>query len=120
MRISDWSSDVCSSDLVVPGELRGDLLLVEAAGAGQGPDQHPAQVLVDGESVEGEGTVQQRLEVVQRRRVVRGRGITPGERQLVVAGRLGGGPERAQSLPPLVRQVGRSEQRGVGNECGSK
>src|SRR3546814_14180813 len=81
MRISDWSSDVCSSDLVVPGELRGDLLLVEAAGSGQGPDQHPAQVLVDGESVEGEGTVQQRLEVVQRRRVVRDRkSVVQGKR----------------------------------------
>src|SRR3546814_2722936 len=33
MRISDWSSDVCSSDLIADGQARTDDLLVQAAAA---------------------------------------------------------------------------------------
>src|SRR3546814_7508797 len=32
MRISDWSSDVCSSDLGLPGASQGEVLLKDSAG----------------------------------------------------------------------------------------
>src|SRR3546814_4938804 len=41
MRISDWSSDVCSSDLLGRGDDRGDLLLLPAATqASQAHEKH--------------------------------------------------------------------------------
>src|SRR3546814_1794285 len=49
MRISDWSSDVCSSDLVIVGEENqapdavGDRDLMESFAAKRGPDRNPEQ-----------------------------------------------------------------------------
>src|SRR3546814_13512013 len=38
MRISDWSSDVCSSDLLAPGMNHGPLLAGDVLQAGPGPE----------------------------------------------------------------------------------
>src|SRR3546814_6887166 len=94
MRISDWSSDVCSSDLPLPG---GGLLSARGR-SGRGPAaERPSQPLPD----QGRGWLLQR----------QGRQRDTGERRLVLPRpaarrRPGEGPRRL-----LSRQGDRGESR---------
>src|SRR3546814_18663567 len=96
MRISDWSSDVCSSDLDQ----------VHRVAKGLGNRYHPAVV----GAVEVGETVQ----------------AAAGEEALAGAGRIvslhGGGEQLRQILAGIFKQGAgepRSEERRVGQECGS-
>src|SRR3546814_11790892 len=94
MRISDWSSDVCSSDLLAPGMNHGPLLAGDVLQAGPGPEVpelHP----VAGGSVEIDQRVARHLS-------------GPEDEQV--------GP-RAADQPIRPQAAVRSEERRVGKEC---
>src|SRR3546814_15497559 len=103
MRISDWSSDVCSSDLVgrLDEELHGRLDLVELRiGADRGELRDPAAARVGAEG----------FEVVEEE--AGGHGLVEAS---VVYCRSG----FSRELLPLPPQRKRSEERRVGNGLGS-
>src|SRR3546814_11044130 len=95
MRISDWSSDVCSSDLVA----RQDAAIVLA------------DLLEQALAVEHlDGRVDARGEAV----------LVPGQEQLALQERIHRAPDVEQVAPchaPVVLEAARSEERRVGQEC---
>src|SRR3546814_9715711 len=87
VRISDWSSDVCSSDLLLPRGARGGLEMRR----GQGPSPHAKHEAIDGRIV----------------RTTRPRGNL---RRHILA-------DRSLACAPQSRCPDRSEERRVGQEC---
>src|SRR3546814_4804979 len=97
MRISDWSSDVCSSDLV--GRLEGGIALDQCDAADEGLRRNEAAVLA--EHVEAAGA-RRRLDPVRDREGAR---LEDRVRY------------RVQHEEPVVAPDRRSEERRVGKEC---
>src|SRR3546814_20061545 len=89
MRISDWSSDVCSSDLTIRITVAGGLCVADLEGALCRPIGAPQLFTVHGV---GEGEID----------------------DIVFAE-----PLDQSRAAGAWRQVGRSEERRVGKECGS-
>src|SRR3546814_11825943 len=97
MRISDWSSDVCSSDLVAVGELGAQ------ADTRQKLADAPPALLPGTHAMHAQRLLHQRAD--RHARVQRREGVLEDELQVAA---------QAAHLP--LRQ-GRSEERRVGKEC---
>src|SRR3546814_10080354 len=106
MRISDWSSDVCSSDLAMPSDPRGTSPGIRAASFQAQDGQLDYQILL----MQDEGKTD----------------TFTGQAELNVAGRYANGKSGHIDLPAFKVQLQRythlngalrSEERRVGNEC---
>src|SRR3546814_14342855 len=94
MRISDWSSDVCSSDLVLLRRILGEL------DGAVGAPVEPLRVLLD------PGMVGRALD-----------GDVEGDLQPVLGGRV---RQAGEVVEVAELRMDRSEERRVGKECVSK
>src|SRR3546814_20397391 len=117
MRISNWSSDVCSSDLIVIDETRSEALKILSGGARLpypfGFDHHAADA----------GSAIQKDEGVRKARVGATSDMIPGEAGVYVSTHIGRliestGRPRAHRAPMHTsrRSPGRLERRSVGEE----
>src|SRR3546814_10392501 len=120
MRISDWSSDVCSSDLLYDGRLVGDLGVLQAVRHHVGRDAglHRREVRRDGretdEDVAGDRLAVHRLQPVGRG--IEGWAHVAREEQtaLEVIGTLGVGTEQPRCRSPVLPADGRAAGIGKG------
>src|SRR3546814_14459260 len=99
MRISDWSSDVCSSDLLTLAPYGGNIEGIRAASLAY-LGKEPA-VLTPPRLPE---------------RSIRANPVRPAPKRSD-SRRFGEGPPDARAGSPRARHGGRSEERRVGKEC---
>src|SRR3546814_7712256 len=123
MRISDWSSDVCSSDLVVPvmsdtshtitdfgRTLRGRNMLVLVDGIPLNTNRNSSRNLANINSADID-----QIEVLRGSSAIYGSGAAGGI--VSIRTRQPNGETRAETTVSALTPLSRSEERRVGNEC---
>src|SRR3546814_12342555 len=109
MRISDWSSDVCSSDLVLPERPSGAMEDAFRGGDAAGPAR---RLGIDGDR---ERTLEQDVALdAHAERQAQGRHFRQAERSQFGLAEIGETEQGVAVLVEFGRQPGRSEERRVG------